>query len=352
MTASQVCMTLSPGRVAPSRARVTLSQRRMPPSQGRMPPSQARVTPSQARVTLSQARVTPSQARVSPSQARVTLSQGRMTPSQARVTPSQARVTSSQGRMTPSQTRVTSSQGRMSRSLGRSAAARARPVPASAPAPAHRDVDSEHPQSRRPTGGPMRRPTHTLVGIILGALAPGLPLSAQALPDSTQTWLVGRHETARVILEPLPIAADLARAADRSRPTDERIDHPVAHLVTDLPVHLGEGLLAPGSYVVRVRVEGTTPILDVQPSDGPGAVRSPGDSAVTAMQFPGARSARRGAEPVIRIETLRLDTDTLSFVDRSTPQMSITEIRMQPATTSELVVILGRWSWRVPIRAR
>ena len=198
----------------------------------------------------------------------------------------------------------------------------------------------------------MRRHTHTLVGIILGALAPGLPLSAQALPDSTQTWLVGRHETARVILEPLPIAADLARAADRSTATGDAIDHPVAHLVTDLPVHLGEGLLAPGSYVVRVRVEGTTPMLDLQPSDGPGPVRSPGDSAVTAMQFPGARSARRGAEPVIRIETLRLDTDTLSFVDRSTPQMSITEIRMQPATTSELVVIVGRWSWRVPIRAR
>ena len=142
------------------------------------------------------------------------------------------------------------------------------------------------------------------------------------------------------------------------RRTDHRLQGSVRHvdhygnLVTDLPVHLGEGLLAPGSYVVRVRVEGTTPILDVQPSDGPGAVRSPGDSAVTAMQFPGARSARRGAEPVIRIETLRLDTDTLSFVDRSTPQMSITEIRMQPATTSELVVILGRWSWRVPIRAR
>lgn len=198
----------------------------------------------------------------------------------------------------------------------------------------------------------MRFRTRHLTAVVLVALAPGASLAAQARPDSTHTWLVGRHETARIIFEPTALPDDLLAAATGGGSGRVAIDRPVARLATDLPLHVGEGLLAPGNYTVRIRFEGATPQLVVEPADAPGTAPSAQDGTVTTMQFPGVGAARRVAEPVVRIETLRLDTDTLSFVDRSTPQMTITEIQMMPATTSELVVLLGRWSWHVPVRAR
>lgn len=198
-------------------------------------------------------------------------------------------------------------------------------------------------------------PIHrTLAAIVLACGAP-LAAAGQAAStarhDTTGVLLVGRNETARVVINIIesPSTGDQPWHGPGTPIVPGH--HASVGFWTDLPVTLGQASLPAGRFRLWPVLEEGTPVLIVsRPPPTDGTFDPDTEVARTSLEMERRDGVTQGF--AASILTARTGPDTVGFVDRSTPERRITGMEIRPATHSTLEFLVGHWRLTVPIAAR